>query len=570
MLMQWAAECLKPLVPLDAAQIERLMERPPRPELGDAAFPCFALAKQLKQAPQAIAADLAAKRRGKEGEIRAVAEGPYVNLFFEPAVWGPRVLKEALLPNYGRSHEGRGIKVAIDMSSPNIAKPFGVGHLRSTMIGNALANLYRASGYEVVTVNHLGDWGTQFGKLIAAFKRWGDKASLERDPIRESLKLYVKFHDELEEEPELEEEARAWFRKLEEGDEEAGALRRYFVDASLQEFDRVYARLGISFDYVLGESFYNDKMAAVVDTLAERGLLEDSDGAKVVRLDALGMPPCLIMKSDGTTIYATRDLATAFYRTRELAADRLLYVVGSEQSLHFQQVFAVLDALEAGWASRCEHVAFGLMKFEGKKMSTRRGKVVFLDDVLDEAVRKAEAIIAEKNPGLPHAAEVAAAVGVGAIVFGDLKNSRQLEVNFSLEDALRFEGETGPYVQYTYARAVSLLDKGLQLYPNEYSEEEQDGGIRPEALTGHLAWECLKQLTEFPDAIRNAVRENEPSILARYLLETSKKFNRYYRHERVLSSDEEESRTRLLLTAAIAGVLKSGLALLGIQAPRQL
>jgi len=570
MLVDWAADRLKPFVPMEAAEIARLMERPPRPELGDAAFPCFALAKQLKQSPQAIAADLAAKLRRQEGEVRAVAEGPYVNLFFEPAVWGPRILEEALRPDYGRSAEGSGVKVVIDMSSPNIAKPFGVGHLRSTMIGGALANLYRASGYDVVTVNHLGDWGTQFGKLIAAFKRWGDRAALEADPIRESLKLYVKFHDELEEELELEEEARAWFRKLEEGDEEAAALRRYFVDASLQEFDRVYARLGIAFDYVLGESFYNDKMAPVVETLAERGLLEDSDGAKVVRLDALGMPPCLITKSDGTTIYATRDLATAFYRTRELGADRLLYVVGAEQSLHFQQVFAVLDALEAGWASRCEHVAFGLMKFEGKKMSTRRGKVVFLDDVLDEAVKKAEAIIEEKNPGLPNAADVAAAVGVGAIVFGDLKNSRQLEVNFSLEDALRFEGETGPYVQYTYARAVSLLDKGLQLYPNAYGEDDQDDGIRPEALTGHLAWECLKQLTDYPDAIRLAVRENEPSRVARYVLETAKRFNRYYRHERVLSSDEGESRTRLLLTAAIAGVLKSGLALLGIEAPRQL
>jgi len=570
MLMEWAADCLKPFVPLETAEIARLMERPPRPELGDIAFPCFALAKQLKQSPQAIAADLAAKLRGQEGEIRAVAEGPYVNLFFEPAVWGPRILKEALRPGYGRSAEGRGVKIAIDMSSPNIAKPFGVGHLRSTMIGGALANLYRASGYDVVTVNHLGDWGTQFGKLIAAFKRWGDKAELDRDPIRESLKLYVRFHDELEEEPELEEEARAWFRKLEEGDEEAASLRRYFVDASLQEFDRVYARLGISFDHVLGESFYNDKMAPVVETLAERGLLEESDGAKVVRLDDRGMPPCLIMKSDGTTIYATRDLATAFYRTRELGADRLLYVVGAEQSLHFQQVFAVLDALEEGWASRCEHVAFGLMKFEGKKMSTRKGKVVFLDDVLDEAVKKAEAIIADKNPGLPNAAEVAAAVGVGAIVFGDLKNSRQLEVNFSLEDALRFEGETGPYVQYTYARAVSLLDKGLLLYPNAYDEDDPDEGIRPEALAGHLAWECLKQLTEYPDAIRLAVRENEPSYVARYLLETAKRFNRYYRHERVLSGDEEESRTRLLLTAATAGVLKSGLALLGIVAPRQL
>lgn len=564
MLMEWAAEWLEPHVGLAREAMIRLMERPPRPELGDAAFPCYALAKTMKQAPQQIAAELAAKLGTKTGGIRASSEGAYVNLHFDPAAWAERILHEALRPGFGSSDQGKGVKVAIDLSSPNIAKPFGVGHLRSTMIGGALANLYRFCGYDVVTINHLGDWGTQFGKLIAAYKRWGNLDTLKADPIRESLRLYVRFHEEADEEPELEDEARAWFRKMEAGDPEAGELRDFFVEASLAEFDRVYARLGVKFDHVLGESFYNDKTAAVVRLLAERGLLEDSEGAKVVRLDDQGMPPCLIMKSDGSTIYATRDLATALYRKETLGADRLIYVVGVEQSLHFKQVFAVLEALEPGWAARCEHVGFGLMRFGGKKMSTRRGQVVFLDDVLDEAVRKAEAVIAEKNPGLAGRRAAAEAVGVGAIVFGDLKNSRMLDIDFNLEEALRFEGETGPYVQYTFARAVSLLEKGMTL------GDEDEEGIVTEAISGRLAWECLKQLADYPHVIVSAVRDNEPSMLAKYLLETAKRFNRFYHNERVLSSDPDASRARLMLTAAAAGVLRSGLELLGIKAPRQI
>lgn len=563
MLLEWAADYLAPYVPLSRGEILPAMERPPKPELGDAAFPCFALAKRLRRPPGEVAQEVAEKMRHLGSEVRAEAAGPYVNLHFSPNVWAVRLLNKVLEPGFGTSGAGQGKRVVIDLSSPNIAKPFGVGHLRSTMIGNALANLYRASGYEAVTVNHLGDWGTQFGKLIAAFTRWGDRKTLERDPMRESLRLYMKFHEEAEEEPELEDEAREWFRKLEQGDEHAVSLRGFFVDASLKEFNCVYSRLGVSFDYVLGESFYNDKMSPVVELLAQRGLLEDSDGAKVVRLDHLELPPCIIMKSDGTTIYATRDLATAFYRTREMGADRLLYVVGAEQSLHFKQVFAVLDMVEEGWSARCEHVAFGLMKFDGKKMSTRRGKVVFLDDVLNEAVRQAEAVIEAKNPTLLNRRETAEAVGVGAIVFGDLRNSRMLEIDFSLEETLRFEGDTGPYVQYAYARAVTLLEKGMA------GAEEFDEPA-PEALSGRLAWECLKQLAGYPEAIRLAAEQNEPSVLARYLLDTARQFNRFYRHERILSTDREETHARLMLTAAVAGVLKNGLELLGVKAPRHI
>ncbi|EXX85988.1 arginine--tRNA ligase [Paenibacillus darwinianus] len=563
MLMEWAADYLSPYVSLNREEILRVMERPPKPDLGDAAFPCFALAKRLNRSPHEVAREVAEKLSHLGGEVRAEAVGAYVNLHFSPNAWAVRLLNNVLAPGFGTAEAGRGKRVVIDMSSPNIAKPFGVGHLRSTMIGNALANLYRASGYEVVTVNHLGDWGTQFGKLIAAFTRWGDRKTLECDPMRESLRLYVKFHEEAEEEPELEDEARYWFQKLEQGDEHAAALRRFFVDASLKEFNRVYSRLGVTFDYVLGESFYNDKMGPIIGLLEQQGLLEESDGAKIVRLDHLQLPPCIIMKSDGTTIYATRDLATAFYRTREMGADQLLYVVGAEQALHFKQVFAVLDALEEGWSARCEHVAFGLMKFGGKKMSTRKGKVVFLDDVLDEAVRQAEAVIEAKNPALQSRREAAEAVGIGAIVFGDLRNSRMLEIDFSLEDALRFEGDTGPYVQYAYARAVTLLEKGMA-GTEEFDEPS------PEALSGRLAWECLKQLAGYPDAIRLAVEQNEPSVLARYLLDTAKQFNRFYRHERILSTDREETHARLMLTAAVAGVLKNGLALLGVKAPRHI
>jgi arginyl-tRNA synthetase len=456
MLIAIAARLLAPHVSLSVEEIAVKLEIPPNPKLGDVAFPCFTLSKEFKLAPAVIAGQLAAAVNQLGEGVRAETAGGYLNLFFDPVRWAGHIIDAAMADGYGRSEAGAGRHVVIDMSSPNIAKPFGIGHLRSTMIGNALVNLYRSAGCRVTSVNHLGDWGTQFGKLIAAYRHWGDRRKLEAEPIKESLRLYVKFHEEAE----AEDEARDWFRKLETGDEETQELWQFFVAESLKEFNRVYDRLGVSFDLLLGESFYNDKMGAVVQRLRDLSLLEESDGAQVVRLDELQMPPCLILKSDGTTIYPTRDLATAIYRKNELDADQLLYVVGAEQTLHFQQVFAVLRKMGADWQEQCRHVAFGLIKYEGRKMSTRKGKVVFLDEVLDEAVSKALGVIEAKNPALPQKEQVAEAIGVGAILFGDLKNRRMLSVDFNLEEALSFEGETGPYLQYTYARILSLLRKG--------------------------------------------------------------------------------------------------------------
>ncbi|MBW5448689.1 arginine--tRNA ligase [Cohnella sp. CFH 77786] len=565
MLAQLTACLLAPHLPISEKELASAIEIPPRPELGDAAFPCFTLAKTMRQSPQSIAERTADAVNGTDEGVRAETAGGYLNLFFDPAVWGNRILTRVMAGDYGRLQDGQGRRVVIDMSSPNIAKPFGIGHLRSTMIGNALANVYQAAGYRVTRVNHLGDWGTQFGKLIAAYRRWGDRALLEAEPIRESLRLYVKFHEEAESNPELEDEAREWFRKLETGDGETRGLWRFFVDESLKEFDRVYARLGVRFDLVLGESFYNDKMEAVVDRLTELSLLEESDGAQVVRLEELGMPPCLILKSDGTTIYPIRDLATAVYRKKQLGADLLLYVVGAEQTLHFQQVFAVLGKMGEAWHADCRHVPFGLMKFEGKKMSTRRGKVVFLDEVLDEAAAKALQVIEAKNPELENKRETAEAIGVGAIVFADLRNRRQLSVDFQLEEAIGFEGETGPYLQYTYARILSLLRKG------KYEEFAARGkAAEGRHMSSPAAWACLKTASRFEESILQAVRENEPSVIGRYLLELAKDFNRYYNEGKMLTEDGEETFGKLSVAAACAKVLKQGLQLLGIRTPERI
>lgn len=587
MLMKSAAAMLAPLVPLSEKEIASKLEYPPSGEMGDVSFPCFSLARSLRQPPPRIAADVAAAVQAGNPDVRAEALNGYVNLFFNSPAWRKTMLEEINRERFGRLADGGGQRVVIDMSSPNIAKPFGIGHLRSTVIGNALMNLYRAAGYKVENVNHLGDWGTQFGKLIAAFKRWGDQALLEQDPIQESLNLYVKFHEEAERHPELEDEARAWFRKLERGDEEARRLWSFFVRESMNEFNLVYDRLGIAFDHVLGESFYNGRMDAVVNRLRDLKLLEESDGAQVVRLDDFDMPPCLILKKDGSTIYPTRDLTTAYYRINEMGADRILYVVGAEQSLHFQQVFKVLSLMDEEWQCDCRHIAFGLMKMDGKKMSTRRGKVVFLNDVLDEAVHKAYQTIEMKNPSLPGKRETAEAIGVGAIIFGDLKNRRMLEADFKLEEALSFDGETGPYLQYTYARALSLLRKGhetlaadrLRHGPKEALSDRVVGN--PEcsspphmpdsgALGETDAWTLLKILARYEAVILESVEENEPSVMARYLLETAQQFNRFYHRQRILSDDLPATADRLALTAAAAKILKLGLGLLGIKTPEQI
>lgn len=567
MLMKYASHLLKDVLPLAEEDIQKRLEKPPSEDMGDVAFPCFYASKQLKKPPVQIASELASAIHA-EG-VRAEAAGPYINLFFSPSLYGSLLLGEMMNPKFGKPDLGRGERVIIDMSSPNIAKPFGIGHLRSTVIGNALYNLYKETGFEPVSVNHLGDWGTQFGKQICAYQHWGSEEKLKADPIRESLELYVRFHEEAEQNPELEEEARDWFRKLETGDENAKRLWEYFVEISLREFERMYNKLGIQFDYTLGESFYNDQIPSVLNALKEQGLLEESDGAYVVRLDEEGMPPCLITKSDGTTIYPTRDLATAIYRHDEMKGDKLLYVVGGEQKLHFQQVFAVLGKLGKPWTDNCEHVPFGLMKFAGKKMSTRRGRVVSLEEVLQEAVNRAREIMEEKNPLLPDKEQVAEAVGIGAVVFGDLKNNRVNEIDFSLDEALNFDGETGPYVQYTFARAQSVLAK------TEWNISlDECKNILPHSdlssLNHSSAWHLIKQLSLYPQAIERAVERNEPSVLARYALDTAKAFNRFYHLNRILVENEGERKAKLIVTTAAAEIIRRSLHLLGLKTPKQM
>jgi len=566
MLLRSASELLAPYLSLPVEEILPRLELPPQPELGDVSFPCFPLARTLKQAPNAIAERLASRINEEIAEAKAVAAGGYLNLFFSGGRWKSEIVNRASADNYGRSDFGDGRRVVVDMSSPNIAKPFGIGHLRSTMIGNALVRLYRATGHDVRNVNHIGDWGTQFGKLIVAYRRWGDRAALDREPIKESLRLYVEFHRQAESEPALEDEARDAFAKLEQGDGETRELWRYFVGESLKEFERVYDRLGVSFDSYAGESFYNDKIEPVVRRLGELSLLEEDDGARIVRLEDEGMPPCLILKKDGSTIYAVRDLATAIYRKEVLGADDILYVVGAEQSLHFRQVFAVLGKMGHEWASRCTHVPFGLMTIDGKKMSTRKGKVVFLEEVLDEAAEQALSIIEGKNPNLANKEAVAEAVGVGAVIFGDLKHHRQLSVDFRIDEAVSFDGETGPYLQYTHARIRSLLKKG------QHERLRVAFPVDGEHLAASAAWECVKTLDQYEEAIRGAVQANEPYIVAKYLLGLAKSFNRFYNSGKILGegADEAEVASKLTLAFATANVLKSGLELLGIQAPDEM
>lgn len=568
---QVLARCLAPLLPLAEDEIAALLEYPPNDELGDVALPCFVLAKTMKQSPALIAQQLAAKL--DHPGFRAEAAGPYLNFKLDrPAFAGELLLHSVPSEDFWRPNIGGGKRVVIDMSSPNIAKPFGIGHLRSTMIGNAIYRMLRETGHDVANVNHLGDWGTQFGKMIVAYLKWGNPEAMaaSNNITKEYLALYVKFHKEAERHPELEAEAREWFRKLEGGDSQATALWREMIGESLKQFDKLYDRLGVSFDHVLGESFYNDKMSSVVESLRDQGLLEESEGALVVRLDEDGMPPCLLVKSDGTSIYATRDLATALYRRSEMNAELLLYVVGGEQALHFRQVFRVLEKMDPTWQDRCRHIPFGLMMMEGQKMSTRRGKVLFLEDVLNEAVQRAKEVIEAKNPSLANKDAVAEAVGIGAVVFGDLKNTRTLDVDFSLQEVLNFDGETGPYLQYTYARTSSILRKA--------GAASQDAGISVSGqpnldfalVDNEYVWSLLKLISHYPHRLSQAVERYEPSVLARYLLELAQAFNRFYHHVKVLDGSAAEQAFKLSLVRASADALRKGLTLLGLRALEEL
>ncbi|MEH6977717.1 arginine--tRNA ligase, partial [Bacillus pseudomycoides] len=512
---------------LSLEQITGLIETPKQDEFGDAAFPCFMLAKQYKKAPAVIAKEITEKL-DNPFFTKAKAVGPYVNVFFNRDIVSDEVLKTILAEKeeYGQGHFGREKTVVIDYSSPNMAKPFSMGHLRSTMIGNSLKHIAEKCGYEVVGINYIGDWGTQFGKLITAYKKWGNEELVKEDPIRELFKLYVHFHEEVKEHLELEEEGRAWFKKLEDGDEEAVFLWNWFRHESLKEFSRIYELLGVEFTNFQGEAFYNDKMDGFVEILEGKGLLEESDGAQVVNLEKEDMPPCLIKKSDGATLYATRDLTAALYRQNTYEFDKALYVVGAEQSLHFTQFFTVLKKLGYNWVDGMAHVPFGLILKDGKKMSTRKGEVVLLEEVLEEAITLAEQNIEEKNPDLKQKEEVAKQVGVGAVIFHDLKNERMHNIEFSLEKMLKFEGETGPYVQYTHARACSILRKENAEFETEAFQLNDDH-----------SWSTIKLLNRFPQVVETAFFKNEPSHIAKYLLDVAQAFNKYYGNVRILEED---------------------------------
>jgi len=550
-------EILGDTLPMD--KIINLIETPKFEHHGDLSFPCFELAKAFKKAPAVIASELSEKIN-LPLITKSEALGPYVNIFLKRECVGKEIVNEILAFNdsFGSHDFGKDKTIVIDFSAPNIAKPFSMGHLRSTVIGNSLKLVTEKCGYNVVGINHLGDWGTQFGKLMVAYKKWGTPDAVKKNPIGELFKLYVKFHEEAENYPELDVEGRLWFKRLEDGDEEASELWKWFRDESLSEFSRIYNLLGVTFDSFNGEAFYNDKMEVVIELLKEKKLLVESDGAEVVPLEDKNMPPCLIKKSDGATLYATRDLAAALYRQNTYGFERALYVVGGEQRLHFQQLFAVLAKMEYDWVAGMSHVPFGLILKDGKKMSTRKGKTVLLNEVIEEAIALAEANINQKNPHLENKKEVAKAIGVGAIIFQDLKNERTHNIEFSLENMLKFEGETGPYLQYTYARARSILRKGV--YSNESSAV---------SLTDDASWRVIKTLENFPQAVKKAFEAYEPSHISQYLIDLAKAFNKYYGNVRILE-DATQRQARLNFVYATTIVLKEGLRLLGIQAPEEI
>ena len=558
------ANCLKEKIEdLTLEEIVALIEVPPNKEMGDFAFPCFKLAKVFRKAPNMIAADLAENIEAKGAISKVMPLGGYVNFFVNKSQLAETVINDVLTKKekYGHTDLGQEKAVVIDFSSPNIAKPFHIGHIRTTVIGNALYKIYDSQGYNVVRVNHLGDYGTQFGKLIVAFKLWGSKEAVEANPIPELLKLYVKFHEEAEQKPEMEDEARAWFTKLENGDEEAKALWQWFRDESLKEFARVYDLLDIEFDSYAGESFYSDKMGVVIDQLKEKGLLVQSQGTNVVDLEEFNMPPALITKNDGSTLYMTRDLAAAIYRKNTYDFDKCIYVVGSQQSLHFQQLFKVVELMGYEWSKDLIHVPFGMVALEEGTMSTRKGRVVFLEDVLKQAVEKTKEIVLSKNPNAKNVEQIAKQVGVGAVVFQELSNSRIKDYTFSWSRTLSFEGETGPYVQYTHARCCAVLRK---------AEEEVTADINYDLLSEGDGAEVLKVIGSFNKAILAAMRKNEPHIITRFVLDLAQAFNKFYHDNPILVDDVEVRKARLALVAATRQTIENALALLGMHAPERM
>ena len=541
--------------------IAQVIEIPPDTAMGDYAFPCFRLAKALRKAPPLIADALQdAVRAPFLREVQSVKG--YLNFYIDRATYAREVLGqiEARGEAYGGSEVGRGKTVCLVYSSINIAKRFHIGHLSTTMIGNALKNIYEFLGYRSVGINHLGDWGTQFGKMVAAYKLWGDRETVEKGGVDAMVDLYVRFNAEAEKDPSLNDLGRAWFKKIEDGDEEALSIFSWFKEVTLADARRVYDMLGVSFDSYAGESFYNDKMGRVIDELKAKNLLVESDGAQVVDLSAYDMPPAIILRSDGATLYATRDLAAALYRKDTYDFAKSLYVVAYQQDLHFRQIFKVLELMGYEWAKDCEHVAFGMVSFEGQSLSTRKGHVVYLDELLNKAVEKALAIIEEKSPELENKQEIARQVGIGAVVFFDLYNSRIKDIDFWWDRALNFEGETGPYVQYTHARICSVLRKA------------EGGGVEPDydGLTTPEAQDVVRQLEQFPAVVAEAADRYEPSMITRYSVGLAQAFNKFYYENRILDDDPGVRAARLCLARATRQVIARSLQLIGVAAPQRM
>ena len=546
---------------LSEEELCSLIAVPPNTEMGDYALPCFRLAKTMRKPPAAIAEELAAAYPADEIVTGAKAVNGYVNFRIDRALWSEQTLRRVLSEReaYGSSDEGKGKTVCIEYSSVNIAKPFHIGHLSSTVIGSALYKLHKFLGYPSVAINHLGDYGTQFGKLISAYKRWGSREEIEKGGLRALNALYVRFHEEAERDPSLNDEARHFFKKIEEKDEESVALFEWFKQLTLKDVGRIYDLLDVHFDSWAGESFYNDKMQPVIDELKEKGLLVESEGAQIVDLSAYDMPPCLVLRSDGASLYATRDLAAAIYRKETYDFYKSLYVVAYQQNLHFRQFFKVLELMGKEWAKDLVHVAYGMVSLEEGSMSTRKGRVVYLEDVINKCVEKALAIITEKNPSLENKEETAKTVGVGAVIFGALYNNKIKDITFSYDKVLNFEGETSCYVQYTCARAHSVLEKGGSA--RAYAAKE----VCPQEF------EVVKQLAEFPATCHDALEKYEPCFIARYCVDLAQKFNKFYFDCSIRNAEDEQTRAfRLALTEATLVTLKNGLGLLGIGVPEKM
>jgi arginine--tRNA ligase len=560
----------KNLEGLTEDEIKSMIEIPQDQSMGDYAFPCFRLAKTMRKAPNLIAAELAEKLQGEQLFSEVSPVNAYVNMFVSRAEMMKSTVSEVLeeKENFGRSDIGGNKKVIVEFSSPNIAKPFHIGHIRSTVIGNSLSKIYDALGYDVFKINHLGDYGTQFGKMICAYRRWGNREDVINSPIKTLLGYYTKFHVEVEEHPELEDEARAIFTKLEQGSKEEVELWQWFREESLKEFQRVYDMLGIEFDSYNGESFYSDKMPRFEKELSDKGLLQESKGAQVVDLEEYKLGTALIKKSDGSSLYITRDIAAAVYRKENYDFYKNIYVVATQQNLHFQQLFKILELMGYDWANQCVHVPFGMVRLEEGTMSTRHGRVVFLEDVLNGAIEKTREIIEEKNPNIENLEEITSQVGIGAVVFNELSNNRIKDYTFKWDQILNFDGETGPYVQYTHARCASLLRKaGEDIVAKAQDPKNVDFALLAKSDS---AYELTKLIYAFPGVVEQAGEKYEPSIITRHIIDIAQCFNKFYHDEHIIVDDEVEKTSKIALVIATKRVIATGIGLLGMKAPERM